>query len=657
MRVLITRPECEATALATALAERSHAPLIAPLFQVETLSPPPDFAAFLASTQAVLLSSANGARALAETTEQRGLRIFAVGDTTATTAEGLGFSAVTSAEGDGAALARLVRQRLDPKAGPLLHIAGVDVAADLGTALEEAGFTVIRVTLYQAREVTSLPDSARAALQARALDVATFFSSRGSRVFGRLVEAAGLADALRGVTAVAISPAAAAPLAALPFKSVIAAARPTRQAVLDEIDRLAEAGVQGPKPMSDTPSPAPTSSVPASSEPLPPVVTKRGLGVVGAFAAGLVAAVVVLAGALASLPHWPPELRALWRGTPVVTAPPAANPQAGNEAAAAAATAAVEAAKRDLGARLDDLDKRVRAMANTAAAAAADRPAAAPDPAIAELRGRLETLEKSTAASAGPAPAAAPAPAATTADTDKDMAALRLEIATLRSALQTLDQNVGVQKEEVARQREQAQTLAAAVEKATAASGERGTADQKAMAAARASAVIGIAARLSAAFDSGLPFSADLALLAPLARDDAKLTELSAALQPFAKTGVASRAALAAEFPAMAKAALADDRADDSFGERLLGKVRGVVSLRRVGADVAGDTTEAKLARAEAALTAGDVAKAVELVKSLPSETDKARAAWLARAEAHLAAQRAVDQLAAYAATLLGAAR
>src|SRR5260370_37073408 len=119
-------------------------------------------------------------------------------------------------------------------------MAGVDVAADHGTALEEAGFTVIRVTLYQAREVTSLPDSARAALQARALDVATFFSSRGSRVFGRLVEAAGLADALRGVTAVAISPAAAAALAALAFKRVLAAARPPPPALADQIRRPAQ---------------------------------------------------------------------------------------------------------------------------------------------------------------------------------------------------------------------------------------------------------------------------------------------------------------------------------------------------------------------------------------------------------------------------------
>ncbi len=125
----------------------------------------------------------------------------------------------------------------------------------------------------------------------------------------------------------------------------------------------------------------------------------------------------------------------------------------------------------------------------------------------------------------------------------------------------------------------------------------------------------------------------------------------------YAQAGIASRAALAAAFPAVAKAALADDLADDSFGERLLGKIKGLVSLRRVGADVPGDAVEAKLARAEAALDVGDLARAVDLVKSLPPQTAKATEAWLARAEAHLAAKRAVDQLAAYAVTLLGAAR
>src|SRR5215469_18628001 len=91
MRVLITRPEREATALATALGERGHMPVIAPLFRLEILRPPAGFAAALAACQAVLLTSANGARALAEASDQRGRPILAVGDTTAATAEGLGF--------------------------------------------------------------------------------------------------------------------------------------------------------------------------------------------------------------------------------------------------------------------------------------------------------------------------------------------------------------------------------------------------------------------------------------------------------------------------------------------------------------------------------------------------------------------------------------
>ncbi|HSS85388.1 MAG TPA: uroporphyrinogen-III synthase, partial [Reyranella sp.] len=183
MRVLITRPEREAVTLATALSQRGHVPVIAPLFRLEILHPPTDFSASLAACQAVLLTSANGARALAEASEQRGRPILAVGDTTAATAEGLGFNAVTSAAGDGAALAELVRQHLDPKAGPLLHVSGVDVALDLGETLRPDGFEVRRFALYDAREESTLPDSARAALQARALDAVTFFSPRAASQF------------------------------------------------------------------------------------------------------------------------------------------------------------------------------------------------------------------------------------------------------------------------------------------------------------------------------------------------------------------------------------------------------------------------------------------------------------------------------------------
>jgi uroporphyrinogen-III synthase len=600
MRVLITRPEREATALATALVERGHAPVIAPLFELAILRPPAEFAAALAACQAVLITSANGARALAEASEQRSRPVFAVGDTTAATAEGLGFGDVVSASGDGAALAELVRRRLDPKNGALVHASGVDVAGEL--ALPD--FEVRRFALYEAREATTLPDSARAALEARALDAAMFFSPRASALFAKLAAGAGLANACRSVTAIAISPAAAGPLDALPFKAVRAAHRPTRQAVLDEIDRLAEVGVQEEKTMSDTPSPASNSPPPRTPQAAVPV--RRGLGVFGAFVVGLIASAIVLAGALFSLPYWPQEAREMWRGPPVqIPAPPAPPPAppAPKVDVAGPVNAAVEAAKHELNARLDDLEKRVRAAATTAARA--DKPDIG-EAALADLRARIEALQNK--------PAGNP-------DIDKELADLRKEIAALRDAAR-----------------------------------QAGTDEQNALAAARASAIVGIAARLSAAVEQGLPFAAELALLPPLAQGNARLDDAIAVLRPLATRGVAARTTLVNEFPAMAKAALAEDLADDSLGQRVLGKIKAIVSLRRVG-DVEGDTAEARLARAEAALNAGDIAKAVGLVKALPPQTSRATAAWLGRAEAHLAAQRAVDQLAAEAVALLGAAR
>ncbi len=639
MRVLITRPEREAATLAQALVERGHVPVIASLFRLQFLRPPADFTAALADAQAVLLTSANGARALADAAEQRSKPILAVGDTTAATAEGLGFTSVVSASGDAAALIDLVRERLDPAAGPLVHVSGIDIASEIAPE----GFDVRRFALYEARQVESLPSEAKAALEARSLDAATFFSPRAGAVFASLVEAAALADGCRDVTAIAISPAASAPLQSLPFANTLVAHRPTRQAMLDEIDRLAEAVVQGPDTMSDTPS-----SPPSPTAPPPPVHVRRGPGVLGAFVIGLIAAAVVLAGALLSLPYWPEEARTLWRGAPVPAAQTpdiAALRTAAEQAAAQRAQAAIEAARREFAQRLDDLDRRVRAAsAATTAAPQAERPAAR-DPAIDELRSRIEAIEKrpaaeETAQSAHPAPGVAPS---SSPEAEKEVAGLKTEITSLRAALTALDQAVAGQK--------------TTLDKVQADSSTRTAGEQTAVAAARASAVIGIAARLNAALAAGLPFAADLALLTPLVDGDARLGAAVAALQPLAASGVPSRAALVADFPAIARAALAEDVADDSFGERVLGKVRGIVSLRRVGADVQGDSAEAKLARAEAALDAGDVAKAVELVKSLPPQTGRATASWLARADSYLAARKTVDELAAHAVAQLGTAR
>ena len=156
----------------------------------------------------VLLTSANGARALAEASEQRSKPIFAVGDTTAATAEGLGFNSVTSASGDARPWPIWCAQRLDPKAGPLLHVARRRCR---GLGLRPTASRCSGFALYEAREAEALPDlGARRPGGPRARCRHLLLAARARTPSSQLVTAAGLADTCRAVTAIAISPAAAA---------------------------------------------------------------------------------------------------------------------------------------------------------------------------------------------------------------------------------------------------------------------------------------------------------------------------------------------------------------------------------------------------------------------------------------------------------------
>ena len=156
LSVLITRPAEDGEMLAEMLRGRGMEPMVEPMMNIVPTDAAPDFI----GVQAVLLTSANGARALAERIAGRDIPVFAVGDATARTARELGFSTVESAAGNVTALADLVRGRLDPAAGALLHPAGSDVAGDLAGTLNKYGFSVRRVVLYEARPAVEMSQAA-----------------------------------------------------------------------------------------------------------------------------------------------------------------------------------------------------------------------------------------------------------------------------------------------------------------------------------------------------------------------------------------------------------------------------------------------------------------------------------------------------------------
>ncbi|MGD9617341.1 MAG: uroporphyrinogen-III synthase [Alphaproteobacteria bacterium] len=238
MRALVTRPRVEAATLAEALAERGVAALLEPLLDIHYRDPghKPD----LAGVQAVLCTSANGVRAFARLSRERAVPIFAVGDATAAQARAAGFPEVHSADGAVGDLVALVGGRLRPEAGRLLHIAGSVVAGDLSGELRARGFSVDRAVLYEAQPVGTLSAATMRALAAGIVDFALFFSPRTAAIFTRLVDQAGIAAAMRHVTAISISAAADAALDPLRFRARRVAGRPNQPALLAALDRLVE---------------------------------------------------------------------------------------------------------------------------------------------------------------------------------------------------------------------------------------------------------------------------------------------------------------------------------------------------------------------------------------------------------------------------------
>ena len=230
MRVLITRPRDEAETFAGQLGRLGVETEIEPLLEIRPRS---KVALDLAGVQALLLTSANGARALSAATARRDLPVLAVGDATARAARAAGFTDVAVADGTVEALAELARAKLKPEAGRLLHVAGSAVAGDLGGALAKAGFHVERAVLYDAVTATELTPAARAALNSNRLDAVAFFSPRTAATFVSLVRRAGLEPTLARLDALCLSRAVAEAAAAAAWRRLKVAPSPELSALLD----------------------------------------------------------------------------------------------------------------------------------------------------------------------------------------------------------------------------------------------------------------------------------------------------------------------------------------------------------------------------------------------------------------------------------------
>lgn len=235
MRVLVTRPRPDADDTAAALIALGHDAVVAPLLDVKILS---DAGLDLSGVQAILVTSANGVRALALATDRRDLPVFAVGAASATAARQCGFDQTESANGNVDRLAELVMARLSPQGGPLVHVAGTVTAGNLSGKLGKSGFEIRRAVLYRAVPVAEIPEEVVTHLKDGTLDAAMFYSPRTATQFANLVVAGGLAGRCGRVIALALSDAVAEKLSGLGFSDILIAESPDQASLFRALDAM-----------------------------------------------------------------------------------------------------------------------------------------------------------------------------------------------------------------------------------------------------------------------------------------------------------------------------------------------------------------------------------------------------------------------------------
>lgn len=600
MRLLVTRPLDDGLALAGRLGQLGHEALVEPLLSIA-----PDLAAALplAGATALLFTSANGVRAFALRSQERGLAVFAVGAATARAAREVGFADIACADGDAAALEALVLARRRPGDGPLLHVAGKVVAGDLAGRLAARGFEVRTAALYAAEPSPRLSDAARDAFAQGGIDGVLVFSPRSAAILVGLVEAAGLRAAAARIDLYALSEAVVAAASGLAWRRVVVAAAPNEDALLAAIAPAAGTS-RAEEEMQVAQEPGPSSSA---------NIAARALRLLPAVAASLALAALALAvhatneasrraglddALVARLARAEAELaapRAMPRELPAL-AERAARIEASIARLSDAATAQ--------GARLSALERELRQEIEAARAAAQPSPGSAREP--------------------GADAAALAAVAAENQRLATELAALREDLSRLSGAREA--------EARLADERRAEERLAAA---------RREDAD-------RATRIGPAVAALRAALARGGDAGAERAALRTLASGQPRLAAALAQVEDRLAALPPPPEELRARFPGLAAAALRAARAtapSSGWWEAALSRLSALAAVRRVG-EVEGEDAEALLARAERRLQAGELAAAIDLVARVAGPAAPVLAPWLAQARARAALDDALAGLA-----------
>ncbi len=612
MRVVVTRPGEDGAALAEILGARGIESVLEPLLTIKQHDGAP---VDLEGIQAMLVTSANGVRALARRTDNRSIPIFAVGDATATTARSSGFSRVHSASGDVTALVELVNDLLKPKDGPLLHVAGSEIAGDLAAMVVAAGFECRREMLYEAEKARTMSASLTAAIKDNQIDAVLLYSPRSAETFVQLLRKARIVRYCRSMNAVCLSQAVADKVNDLGWKDILIAAHPSQDALLEALDDITGTKNGGDanssfEAIADEGS-ASRENIDTSAHTIAPIQRRRGGAVRTVFLTLFVVVILFGIGA-ATKPLWRIYLAAYLPEDFL--------------------TSSVE---QKTATRLEEMSGRLSNLERKSSTKVV--------PDFKTLLSERDRLRKQLTVTLG--------------RLDK----LENSIDAVKKMINALNTESGTGAEEMLRRLSERlkklEVQNADLEKRTTDQGESKE-------SVKTKALLLAVGQLRDAARSGHPYRDELLsvqLIAQIQREaeDPESKRISDHLDQLAKaanTGTPNLSGLKADFKSLAgtivKAAMTP--AEGGWVQRTLARLTQSVKWRQTD-NLEGPGIEAVVARAEQAVRVGNLAKAIKELSVLKNRPAKIAAPWINGAELHLNVQKALSGLQSLAVSKLAA--
>lgn len=649
MRVLITRPLEDALPLAESLRALGVEPVIEPVL---TIHPIAGKELELEGVQAVLATSTNGVRVLAEVSTRRDPTLFAVGNATAEAAREAGFEFVESAAGDVDTLARLVRERLNTDDGPLLHVTGSEVAGDLGAALEAAGFAYKRAVIYEAREAKRLSPETVRMLRDGEIDGVSLFSPRTAAVFLSLARKDRLVRRCKSMAAFCLSPAVAKEAQRVPWKETVTSLHPDRDSLVSSVcDYGRRAGLLDAAPTAPVePGPAaPDEPAAAAAErPAPAAQARQPQGDVPPRAAERPRATGTSDVPLLHVPSAVYVATTVFLWTLMALAVIGGVLYASRTFWMPYAEAYVQSfnGPRNEEERLAGLSDRLAEVERLAKARQEERTGLKDlEAERARFREELERLIHRVGALEGQFVAV---------KDSIDTTTLTSQTAETKESIRALTERLALleQKDATPRSAEEIERLESESEKLNAAmvdlTGRLDALEKRDVVSAETvrelRETVRVAEGLRLALRDGKPFVAELKALREAAPGKPVVAEAAVLIEAFATKGVPTLAQLRERFDLVARNVKRASMSVEGEGwwSHVIDRLSALMTIRRT--DVAADTggIDGALAVAERALAAGDLPSAVGALESLKGLTAAAAAPWLGDAKARLAAERAM---------------